>query len=141
MLNFCSTILRDRSEAEDKVQETFLKAFESLDRFDPSRGLFSSWLLKIAQNKCIDVLRARRGWDSLGELAAQMEPAPIDESQSDRLAEAIESLSGKQRTLLFLKYDLGLGTTEIAEHLDMSPGNVRVALHRTIRTLRGKVEP
>ena len=58
LLSFCQRFSRDRSEAEDRVQETFIKAHRNLPKFDSSRR-FVSWLYKIAQNTCVDAIRSR----------------------------------------------------------------------------------
>lgn len=139
LLAFCRRLLGDAAEAEDKVQEAFLRAYRGLDRFDPARR-FSSWLYRIAQNACVDALRARREWAPLDEAepAASHAP-PLPAEASPRVAQAVGDLPARQRAVLHLKYALGLDAVEIAERLDMTPGNVRVVLHRAIKLLRERL--
>ena len=142
---FCRRVLGDESEAEDRVQEAFLRAYERLDRFDP-RFRFSSWLYKIAQNLCIDALRGRRAWASLPEEepeGAALPPLRLASDRDDRAAllVAIDELPPKLRAVLHRKYALDESAAEIGRALDMTPGNVRVCLHRAIRLLRSRLEP
>lgn len=129
LLSFCAHLLRDPAEAEDRVQEALLKAYANLDLFEPT-GKFSSWLFKIAQNGCIDALRARKQWEAL----AEDPPAPAGRSVG--LEVALESLPAKHRAVLQYKYQFGFSTAEIAQQLDTSPEDVRICLHRAIRRLR-----
>lgn len=139
LVAFCRRLLGDPVEAEDKVQEAFLKAYRGLDRFDPSRR-FSSWLYRIAQNACVDALRARRDWAPIDEVDPPgADAAPLVADTSPRIAQAVSALPARQRAVLHLKYALDLDAVEIAERLDMTPGNVRVVLHRAIKLLREKL--
>ena len=136
----CRRILGDPGEAEDRVQEAFLRAYEHLPRYRPAYR-FSSWLYKIAQNLCIDSLRARRAWAPLVEEPPAEQPTPIAPDQREALAGAVEALAARDRTILHMKYTLGLNATEIARELDMTPGSVRVCLHRAIHSLRARLKP
>ena len=131
-------ILGNRDDAREAVQEAFLKAFKNLHRFDPSYR-FSSWLTKIAQNSCLDSLRARKAWAPMPEQepAAKAEPLRLD--HADELEEALNELPGKYRAILHSKYTLGMNATEIGQQLDMTPQNVRVCLHRAIKSLRARM--
>lgn len=140
LLAFCRRLLGDATEAEDKVQEAFMRAFRHLDRFDASRR-FGSWLYRIAQNACVDALRARREWAPLDEVDPPGRAAPLTAEASPALTRAVSELPARQRAVVHLKYTLGLDALEIAERLDMTPGNVRVVLHRAIKTLREALSP
>lgn len=140
LLGFCRRLLGDATEAEDKVQEAFMRAFRHLDRFDPSRR-FGSWLYRIAQNACVDALRARREWAPIEEVDPPGDAAPLTADASPVLTRAVSDLPARQRAVVHLKYTLGLDALEIAERLDMTPGNVRVVLHRAIKTLREALSP
>ncbi|RMG12322.1 MAG: sigma-70 family RNA polymerase sigma factor [Planctomycetota bacterium] len=136
----CRRMLGDATEAEDRVQEAFLRAFRNLQRFDPSRP-FLPWLTRIAHNACVDSLRARRSWHPWPEqgVAAPSEPLRLD--AADALAPALETLSARQRAVLHCKYVLGMTAPDIARQLDTTPGNVRVCLHRAIAALRRRLSP
>ncbi len=135
---FCRRLLGDAVEAEDRVQEAFLKAFKNLHRFDPSYR-FSSWITKIAQNSCLDALRARKAWAPLPEQGPAAEAEPLRLDHADQLEGALNELPGKYRAVLHYKYTLGLNATEIGRQLDMTPQNVRVCLHRAIKSLRARM--
>jgi RNA polymerase sigma-70 factor (ECF subfamily) len=138
LLAFCRGIVRDGSEAEDRVQEAFVKAYRALSRFDPARP-FASWLYKIAQNVCRDALRGRK--------EASLPPGhpaprpPLAGDALGRLDDALEVLPAKHRMVLHYKYRLGMNAAEIAAQLGLSHEDVRVTLHRAIRTLRERMSP
>lgn len=137
LLAFCRRVVGNADEAEDRAQEAFMRVYKALDRFDPTRR-FSSWLYRIAQNACVDALRARREWTSLDDSVepAARPSAPLPAELPPGLDDALRALPARQRAVLHLKYALGLDAIEIAERMEMTPGNVRVVLHRAIRTLR-----
>jgi RNA polymerase sigma-70 factor (ECF subfamily) len=137
---FCARLLGDATEAEDRVQEAFLRAYTNLGRFNPSYR-FSSWLTKIAQNTCIDALRARKAWTSIDDLEPVAEAKPLTFDHADQLDSAMSELPAKFRAVLHCKYGLGMNSTEIGRELDMTPQNVRVSLHRAIKTLRLRMSP
>lgn len=140
LLAFCRRFMADDAEAEDRVQEAFLKAYQNIDRYRPG-ARFSSWLYKIANNTCIDALRAKKDWAPLPEQGpAEGAAKPLDFDQVEQLDEAVAGLNAKYRAVLHCKYALGMNATEIASHLDMTPANVRVCLHRAIRTLRTRIK-
>lgn len=139
---FCRRIMGDATEAEDRTQEAFLRAYQSIDRFDLHRS-FGAWLHRIAQNACIDVLRQRKAWSPLpaGEEAGLTAPPPLRHGDLGDLEELVAQLPGKYRAVLHLKYTQGLTGPEIADALGMTAVGVRVTLHRAIRLLREKVNP
>jgi RNA polymerase sigma-70 factor, ECF subfamily len=137
---FCERLLGDATEAEDRVQEAFLRAYKNLGRFNPSYR-FASWLTKIAQNTCIDSLRARKSWTSINDIDPVADAEPLRLDHVDQLEGAMKELPAKYRAVLHCKYSLGLNATEIGRELDMTPQNVRVCLHRAIKTLRLRMCP
>jgi RNA polymerase sigma-70 factor (ECF subfamily) len=136
----CLRTLADPVEAEDVTQEALIKAWRGLERYRP-QGRFRSWLLQIAQRASIDTLRKRKAWVELSEAqASDTLERPLEPDQREALAGAVETLSPKLRAILHAKYALGLSGPEIGQLLDMTPGNVRVCLHRAIHTLRGRLQ-
>lgn len=136
LLSFCRRLVRDRAEAEDRVQETFLKAYRKISTFDPARS-FASWLYKIAQNVCIDALRSG---GSLPKSAPGTVP-PLAGVDDGRLETAVAALPAKVQAILHYKYRLGFNAAEVAAQLGLSHEDVRVSLHRAIRALREKLSP
>ncbi len=124
--NLCLSLCRDSEEAQDLLQETFVRAYRSLPRF---RGdaRFSTWLQRITVNLFHDWLRKRR---KEAELPAPVEAAPPDDSSAESVCEALAHLSPPYRTVLALRYTQSLSYQEIAEVLGWSLPRVKVTLYR-----------
>lgn len=137
LLGHARAVLGAGSEAEDLVQEAFLRAWRALPREERVRS-FAAWVHAILHRACLDVLRARRDLRSLEESGEELpgeEPLPpLD--RPDGLDAAIAALPARQRAVLHCRYALGLDAAETAERLETTPGNVRVALHRALSALR-----
>ena len=137
--NLCYRMLGDRTLAEDAAQETFLKAFLGLKRYDPQRA-FVNWLLSIASHHCIDRLRRRRlrlvPLETLQDTIeiADMGPGPEKElaraEQRDEIRQSLLQLAAKDRAAIVLHYWQGLSYDEIAEMLSLTPSAVKSRLHR-----------
>lgn len=143
-------IVRRRELAEELAQESFVKAWRALGRFDPERK-FSSWLFKIAHNTALDALR-RQGEAELsldapgpdGEGPAQL---PADPRAEDPLARALARDAGRAletavagmkpayREVLLLRFARGLAYEEIAEVTGEPLGTVKVHLFRARQEL------
>jgi len=149
-------MLGNRQEAEDVVQETFLRVFRSFDRYDESQK-FSTWIYRIGTNLSIDRLRKRKTTYSLdadvsgdGEgtdwhsMLASEEPTPegsvlLSETQT-RIREAIETLPKKYKSVVVLKYLHDMSLQEIGDVLDMPVTTVKTRVHRGREFLRQKLE-
>jgi len=139
VFNLCYRMLGEAGEAEDAAQESFLRAYSNMRRYDPARS-FPTWLLSIASHHCIDQLRRRRlVVDSLEELEPWEEPAdqnPGPESAASRregrqAARALLSRLGPQdRAVVVLRYWEDLSTEEIASALSLTVKAVKSRLHR-----------
>jgi len=137
--NLCYRMLGDPAEAEDAAQESFLKAYRGMRRYDPQRS-FSTWLLSIASHHCIDQLRRRRmPVDSLEELepweeVADLGPGPEKSATLREAREAARALLGRlgpqDRAVVVLRYWDDLSTEEIAEALSLTVKAVKSRLHR-----------
>ncbi|MBN1668222.1 MAG: RNA polymerase sigma factor [Anaerolineales bacterium] len=143
--SLCYRMLGTPTEAEDGAQETFLRAYKSLHRYDPSRS-FATWLLSIASHYCIDQLRKRRleTFSINDEERAWMEPpdpGPNPEattSQNEQLEavrKLLDTLAGKDRAAVVMHYWHGLSYEEIAENLSLTVSAVKSRLHRARRTM------
>lgn len=126
----------DGADAEDVTSAVFERALRYRDSWDRSRGEPIAWLIGIAR-RCIEDARDDRRTVPLHdiELAA---PTNLEETAADRLAlaDALASLSPRERELVALRYGADLSTRQIAAALDSSPAAVRVALHRALTRLR-----
>jgi len=133
-------IVRDHDQADDLTQQAFVSAWEHLDRFDANHRFFS-WIYRIAVNRALNA--ARDGWRerSLEGLDPPSD-APDPEQRllaRERRAEvrtALATLPPRQRVLLALRYDLGLGCGEITRILDLPPPTVKARLHAARARLR-----
>ena len=149
-------MLSNRHEAEDVVQETFLRVFKSLDRFDPNQK-FSTWIYRIATNLCIDRLRKRKATYSLDadmndqdgldgySLIPSDDRTPESElmiSETKQLIyDAIESLPAKYKSVMVLRYLQDLSLQEISDVLGMPVTTIKTRVHRGRDFLRKKLEP
>ena len=139
-------ILRDKGEAEDVVQESFLALWRQAERLDPSRGL-RSYLLTIVHNRTIDRLR-RKGRRPEGalELAASVpnrEEAPSDMAvrgaEAQTVRAALTSLPAEQRRTVEMTYFGGLTTSEVANQMSVPVGTVKSRLRLALQHLRRRL--
>ncbi len=131
-------IVGNREDAEELVQDTFMKAFSSLNRFG-GKCAFSTWIYSIAYNTAISHTRRQR-FDTLtmddAQLAAlsdqEVDDTLNDDSdrQTERLSRAIGRLAPDEQALISLHYYEGHPLKEIATILGMSESNTRTKLHR-----------
>jgi len=144
--NLCYRMLGEQEAAEDASQETFLRAFQHLHRYDHGRP-FATWLLSIAAHYCIDRLR-RRKFSLLStenedgetlELPDLAAPNPEMESirreQRDQVQDYLWRLSSMDRAAIVLRYWHACSEVEIASALHISVSAVKSRLHRARREL------
>lgn len=148
-------MLHNRHEAEEIVQETFLRVFTNLERYDETQK-FSTWIYRIGTNLCIDRLRKRKPSYSLdsemneGEgtdwysLLPSQEDTPdeqllLSETQT-QIRESIETLPEKYKAVVILRYLQDLSLQEISDVLSMPVTTIKTRLHRGREFLRKKLE-
>jgi RNA polymerase sigma-70 factor, ECF subfamily len=135
-------MLRDRTDADDVTQETFVRVFRNLDRFDRTRE-FGPWLHTIARNAALNYIasRGRRRAASLDELSDKGAPPPASRDESplesiarreivERVRGAMDALPEEQRLVLTLREFDGLQYDEIAATLGIPIGTVMSRLSR-----------
>ena len=144
----CLRMLGDPDEADEIVQEAFVRAWERMAEFDTARA-FYPWVLTIARNRCRNALRRRRTWglrslDSIDPpipAAAGAASAGVEDRELARaLAECLETLAEDQREAFELRHDDGLRYAEIAQVLDVPEGTVMSRLHRARGRMRECLE-
>jgi RNA polymerase sigma-70 factor (ECF subfamily) len=139
-----AVLLVGRSDAEDIVQEAFVKAYRALPRL-PADVPFRPWLLRIVRNEASNARRSagRRGalLERAGRVAGQP-PAPsaeeatlVSQSRSALLA-AVDALPGRFRDVVVCRYLLDLSETDTGQVLDLPKGTVKSRLSRALRHLR-----
>lgn len=140
-------IIADDAEAEDVVQDSYVRAYEHLDQFE-GRAQFSTWLISIAVREAMARQRRRRrapmSDDRLEREAAPAPPAGEDEASVQELRSvltgAVDALPAELRSVFMLRAVEGLDTRETAECLELTEGNVKVRLHRARAMLQGWVD-
>jgi RNA polymerase sigma-70 factor (ECF subfamily) len=148
--NLCYRMLGEPESAEDAAQETFLRAYQNLHRYDLSRP-FGTWILSIAAHYCIDNLRKKKfamfSMDAENddgttfELPDASAPDPEAESvkreQRDRLHLLLKDLDTTDRAAVILRYWHDFSEVEIANSLNLTVSAVKSRLHRSRRALAG----
>ena len=140
-------------DADDVVQEAFLRAYRQLDSFE-ERANFGTWLHRIAINCALDLLRARGRLDRHyggDPETAEMTGAAKTEAEQHRLlvsaelreqvAAAMERLSGNERTAFVLRHFEGMPVEEIGKTMGIQVNAAKHTIFRAVRKLREALEP
>jgi RNA polymerase sigma-70 factor, ECF subfamily len=140
-------ILGDSALAEEVAQDTFMALWRRPGAFDPGRGTLRGFLLGVARNKAIDLVRKEerlsRAKDALiHEAARQSTPVAHDESiaRRDELTTALANLSEPQNEALVLAYFGGRTYREVAEELGIPEGTAKTRLRDGLKNLRKYLE-
>jgi RNA polymerase sigma-70 factor (ECF subfamily) len=135
--NLAYRMLGNQQDAEDAAQEIFLRAYTRLASFDRSRR-FSTWLLSIGSNYCIDVLRRRRfAWLTLDDVAFELpsgragpERTAIEHERQAQVQRALLQLPQNYRLVTVLRYWQDMSYEEIANVTGLSESTIKTRLHR-----------
>ncbi len=155
VINFCYRMLGNREDAEDIAQETFLRAFAALHRFQP-RAKFSTWLLTIARNLTLNLLRNRRKrGQSVSstrrfdeerqtvDLLPADEPGPgqalLGKERAEWVHRALQELSDTHRNIILFRDFEGMAYEDIAKIMGCRRGTVKSRLFRAREQLREKL--
>ena len=140
------SILRDDAEAEDVMQDAYVRAFEHLGEF-AGQAKFSTWLTKIAVYEALRRVRQRA---RVGGLDSIMATAKVDTPDPERqtydhelravLERAIDALPDGYREVFVLRLVEGLDVAETAASLDLGPETVKTRLHRARAFMRKNLE-
>ena len=145
----------NEQDAEDIVQETFMKAYRQLAKFD-RRASFSTWLYRIAANGSLDLIRSRNrrqeqqepAMEEGQELASSVsagDPTPerlaFSVELKNLLAPALEQLSPMERAAFVLRHYEGLSTEDIGQALGVQAGAAKHSVFRAVQKLRRALEP
>jgi RNA polymerase sigma factor (sigma-70 family) len=139
---YTAGLLRDRSAAEEVTSQAFERAWRKRRQLDRRRGTPRTWLFGIARNAALDELRRRRRVTRSESETATVPIANPADVAVDRAALqwAFESLSGRERELVALKFFAGLSNAEIATVIGTSETNAGTRLHRVIEKLRRSID-
>jgi RNA polymerase sigma-70 factor (ECF subfamily) len=153
-------ITRNQQDAEEVVQEAFLRAYQKLSQF-AARANFGTWVYRIAANHAIDRMRKRRSEDAQREIPARLTeddakddsisrvpdgaPSPERLAQSSELGRqmrrVLSELTPAERTAFVMRHWEGAGIEEIAEALKSSSGAAKNTVFRSVKKLRQALEP
>lgn len=133
-------VLRDSGEAEDVMQEIFIRIWQNPRAFVPGRGSLAGWLTVIARNRAIDRLRKRRPTDPVELFALPSANDLAQESERDILLEKVQpvvaNLPPEQRKCLELSFFDGLSHSEIAEQTGEPLGTVKTRIRLALIAIR-----
>ena len=141
-------VARQAGEAEDAVQEAFVKAYYALPRFRPGAP-FRPWLLRIVANEARNRVRSTRRQERLvlraaaveaGGAAPSPEAAALEREDAQALLRAMERLREPDRLVIAYRYLFELSEAEMADALGVRPGTVKSRLSRALGRLRAELE-
>ena len=141
--NLCYRMLNNAGDAEDAAQETFLRAYKSMKKYDDSRS-FPTWLMSIAAHYCIDQLRKRRMTIVSTEDLPYFEivegkPGPesimTQRQEQENVRKLLHTINPVDRAAVVMYYWNELSYQEISQALDLTESAVKSRLHRARRSL------
>jgi RNA polymerase sigma-70 factor (ECF subfamily) len=138
LLRTAARILGNPQEAEDAVQETFLKLFRGIGGFH-SDARFSTYLFQILHNTCMDVLRKRKPASDVEDM--NILGAPSSHELAHSLARAVDDLPRQMRSCFVLFAVEEYSQEEVADILGVSVGTVKASVHRARKKLRAWLGP
>lgn len=137
------TYLGSINDAEDLLQEIFLSLHQNKDSFYAGSAKFSSWLYRVAVNRCLDILKSSRGRTSHTEIYDEIPDqhlsaeAQMEKSQlAEQIGQMLESLPAQQKLALSHYYYDSMDVTEIGERLSLTESAVRALIKRGKEKLR-----
>jgi RNA polymerase sigma-70 factor (ECF subfamily) len=144
---------KNAEDAEDILQETFIKTYNFLDKYQTENDAnFSSWIYRIGINCSIDYLRRKKrtrhdfsDWDKVEKTYSDDNHSNPEQSARleelrERISVLVEMLSPRQRMVFILKHYQQLSIKEIAELLDCSEGSVKKQLFRAISSIKNPLK-
>jgi RNA polymerase sigma-70 factor (ECF subfamily) len=146
VFSFLHQFTRHRQDAEDLTQQTFIKAFQNLHRFDCNRPLIN-WLLTIARRTALNHFRSAKKWESVPESAASPGPSPDRQAEEKDEAAGLwerarRILSQREFEVLWLRFAEELSTEETARIAGITETHVKVLVYRARQQLlKGNLSP
>ncbi|HVI69397.1 MAG TPA: sigma-70 family RNA polymerase sigma factor [Magnetospirillaceae bacterium] len=136
----CEHIMGNRDDAEDIAQETLIKAFDKLPKFDSNRARFSTWLYKIATNTALDYLRKHKRQftvEDIEELAGATEPTYLEDAERAEVRKAVIALTPPEyRHIIEAYYWQGKSYKQIAAELDKPLNTISSSMRRAKAQLK-----
>ena len=126
------------SDAEDIVSKVFLKVVEKFDTFDESKAAFSTWIYTVTGNTIIDYDRVQKPSTEIDETFSYVDNGfenITNEETLEELADALEKLDERSRSIIILHYYSGLSLKDIAIKMVMSYANVKIVRSKAVKLL------
>ncbi len=146
LLHFTWSILRDRDEAKDVTQDSFVRSYLNLHKYDPKKS-FKTWLFTIAYNRSMDAIRQNRARSRLIDGFTKENPTQGPRENPERRLEnsqefhsIMRKLNRKERTALSLKLNEGYLAREIAEIMGCKESTIRVHIMNAKKKLKKILE-
>ena len=154
VLGICLKVIGEQSLAEDILQETFWRVWQSAATYQAERGTFTGWLFRIARNLAIDSYRRRNvrpqaiisadGSDPILEETADPNSDVAEQAQSSlmnrQVRKALAALPGVQRQVIEMAYFYGMTRQEIAEATGEALGTIHTRARLALQKLRGELD-
>lgn len=141
--NAAYRMLGNTDEAADVTQTTFLKVFENIQRFDPTRRLFS-WIYRIALNESIDQLKRRQRTEPLEDTPASDTESPQEMAAASQLSDEVQKtlmqLSDEHRAVIVLRYFADCSYQEIGRALELPEKTVKSRLFTARQQMKIKLQ-
>lgn len=143
LYGICIRYLRDKSEAQDVVQEAFVKIFKSIKKHDPSRGSFEGWIRKITVNECLRIIKKKRkhivSLSELNPINLEIPSGVMAKMTKDEILEIVTQLPDGYREVFNLSVIEGYSHQEIGEMLGIKEASSRSNLSRARAILKEKL--
>ncbi|MGB7054047.1 MAG: sigma-70 family RNA polymerase sigma factor [bacterium] len=142
--DLCYKILRNYDDASDMAQETFIKAYRKINKFD-GRSQFSTWLYRIAVNNCLNYIKKQRPTEEIyDEMMSGGKDDPVERYRSKKLREiiykAVAKLPTVQRAVFTLRTLEDMSYQEVSEILKKPISTIKVNHHLAVKNLRNHMK-
>ncbi|MFC5463248.1 RNA polymerase sigma factor SigX [Lederbergia graminis] len=151
LFQFLFYMVKNREEAEDLVQEVYIRVMNSYDKFE-GKSSEKTWLFSIAKNVAIDHFRKQKSWrdrlydkfdwdrQSIKDTSPLPEDSTILNEEVKMLYKCLDSCSTNHRLVLIMRFINDFSISETAEALNWTESKVKTTQHRAMKALRAKME-
>lgn len=147
MASLCHRVLRDRSLAEEVVQEVFVRLWQEPERFDPTRGSLRSWLLSQCHSRSVDLIRSEesRRTRETRQMVSDIDAADLEREVADlivaeRVRSALRELPEAEQLPILLAYFGGHTYREVADLLEVPEGTIKSRIRSGLTRLKSGLD-
>lgn len=137
--SICINSIKDREDAKDVAQDTFYKAYKSIKSYDGTKSKFSTWIYRIAYNKCIDNIRKQNSFLNYKNYIKTKADTKVHQEhsfQSEIVTKLLSKLQADESAMITLYYFDDMSIKEISYITKQSESYVKVKLHRIRKKLK-----